>query len=171
MNALVRSLATLAVLLTTALLLVADSPPGEPWENPCMPPAQSVSFAVSGTCGPGGVITLAQKDSDCRLRVEGAEAVNLPGQAGFQTLYQQSPPDFRAGGWMLEGEWPPAGNEQDGGSDDAGQDGGSDDAGTRRLYRTCRAEREEEHLRLRCEDSDGWRGSLLTTCEAVLTPQ
>lgn len=151
-----KSLATVAVLGTTALLLVADSPP----ELECTHPEQRVSFSVSGSCGPEGTVTLFTRKDACDIEVEGGAAAGLPSQGRFLSWALDTDFDLRRAGWLLEGSTPLPSQGLDGGA--------SGDAGSELPFLLCGSERVDQQLRLDCEDP---RPQGSSSCQATFTPR
>jgi hypothetical protein len=94
----------LAALLGTSYFLVATSAPVEedPWltgtgtststftttsnsPQSCWHSAESVSFHVTGTCGPEGDIVVSSPFNECAIMVQGAAAVGLPSAGRFDS--------------------------------------------------------------------------------------
>jgi len=173
MSSLVKSLATTAVLGATALLLLADQPPPEYCNNP----EQDVTFEVTGTCGPAGLLRIHVLTDHCEFtQVEGAEAVGLPSQGFlFYTVDDEKQLDLRQGDWRLAGDMGHPRNGSDGGQPPAADGGGGNDAGLEEKpwYRDCVATRERDVLRLSCKDRASSTQSPPPPgrCDAVLTPR
>jgi hypothetical protein len=69
----------LAALLATSYLLIATSSPTD-----CENAEESITFHVSGTCGPEGDIVVSSGYDQCAIIVQGAGAVNLPWAGHFE---------------------------------------------------------------------------------------
>jgi hypothetical protein len=149
MKQLVKNLAIVATLSTTAVLLVADS------ARPCPHELQEVDFNVTGDCGNPGTVRLTSPASSCGIDVENAAAVNLPNSGG----YESENFDITQGGWMLsdtrmlsvpDGEGNPTQVEG---------------------RRVCLSRLVEGVLMLHCEDlrDDRSPSQVVSTCSAVLT--
>jgi len=100
----------LAALLTTSYFLVATSEPADPpitntntstYSQLCMHTAQSVSFQVSGTCGPSGIITVSSPQDECFVTVAGAAAVGLPAAGRFNFVSGAQTVELLKDGWTL----------------------------------------------------------------------
>ena len=127
----------LAALLGTSYFLIATSQIPEP-EQLCRHAAESVTFEVSGTCGPRGTITVTSATDECTIAVRGAGAVGLPsGGRFFDNRERESRGvSILTTPWSLSGyltERPDGGVRPDSGAEvgpvDAGGDTGVTDAG------------------------------------------
>jgi len=71
-------------LVGTGYFLVATSAPYTPSSHQsCTHQAQTVTFHVTGTCGPEGDITATSPANDCTIAIAGAAAVGLPSAGRF----------------------------------------------------------------------------------------
>ncbi|MCE9673624.1 hypothetical protein LY474_38050 [Myxococcus stipitatus] len=158
MKRLTRSLVTLAVLSSTAVLLVADS------ARDCDHASQNVSFRVSmNTCGElDGIVVRSGKDS-CDVEVDGAESAGVP-------QYGESNTDDVN---VLEGNWNLHGSNRtlylvaDGGTAPADAGGATPVS----VNRHCEATKEPNgDLMLRCTDfRSDLSGEVVSTCQVQLT--
>lgn len=162
----VKSLFAVAALGATGLLLLADA------AEKCSHSAQTAHFAVHGSCGPDGILTLSSPKDACDLTVSGAEDLNLPPQGRFSYGGQDSKPVYKLdqGWWTLtENRVFPAGSLSDGGSP---ADGGQS---VLYGYRECISSLEDGVLYLRCteraQDPAETEPRVVSTCESVLTPR
>lgn len=159
MKPLLRNLATVAVLATTGLLLVADS------SRRCEHGALNVAFDVSGnTCGTNGTFRVLSDEDSCEITTQGAEALGFP---AFGDSTQDSLN-------ILKGEWSLHDRNH---TVHLGPDGGvvRADAGsttTVAANRHCENTPEGETLRLTCIDRrSDLSGDEVARCEATLTPR
>jgi hypothetical protein len=84
------SLARLIVVAGTSYFLVATSyeptqPPMPNAPKPCYHATETLTFQVTGTCGPEGSITVTSPKDECAVAVTGASAVGLPSAGRFNT--------------------------------------------------------------------------------------
>jgi len=159
-KALLKNLAAMAVLATTAALLVADS------AKECRHAAQDVTFDVGhNTCGQPGILRVNTAEDQCILNVEVEERTGLPATGDVY----ESGVDLRQGGnWYLADTNVPVTLNEDGRPqlEDAGS------GATVAVNRTCEVQREGEVLRLKCTArKTDLANEQVYTCEAVLTPR
>ncbi|MCP3100125.1 hypothetical protein LZ198_14710 [Myxococcus sp. K15C18031901] len=159
MKRLSRSLATLAVLSSTAVLLVADS------SRDCEHSRQDILFSVTeNTCGKvGGLLAHSATDS-CDVEVNDADAIGVPryGESNSDDV------DLLGGNWNLHESNRTLYLGADGGSVPA-------DAGNAtevQVNRHCEAQKEPNGtLLLKCTDFRGdLSGEELASCQMRLTP-
>jgi hypothetical protein len=96
--------ARLAALLSTSYFLIATSEPGYPpgeGSQTCTHAAQTVSFDVTGTCGPSGIILVRSPADECLITVEGAAAVGLPAGGRFDAFNGRRSVDLLKDPWTL----------------------------------------------------------------------
>jgi hypothetical protein len=156
MSPVLKSVASVAVLVLTAFLLLADAAP-----PPCNHPEQSVTFTVSGnTCGPNGTLTLVSPQDACGIEARGASAVGLPEFASFNERGEATY-ELKQGGWRIHGHRPEV------------ADAGMPDGGAVLIVpsRECEATGNGSTLKLSCTDRNESFGAPVGTCEATLTPQ
>ncbi|WP_426754833.1 hypothetical protein [Myxococcus sp. Y35] len=160
MKALLMNLATAAVLVMTALLLVADS------AKECSHSAQDVTFDVGhNTCGLPGILRVSTAEAQCVLDVEVDERTGLPAAGD---VYGGAV-DLRQGNnWYLADTNVFITLSADGGTLPT-------DAGSGRsveVNRTCEVLPEGEVLRLRCTARKAdLANEQVHACEAILTPR
>ncbi|MFY2560083.1 hypothetical protein ACN469_20910 [Corallococcus terminator] len=159
MKPLLRNLASVAVLATTGLLLVADS------ARECEHGARDITFDVSGnTCGSNGTFHVLSGEDSCEITTQGAEALGFPtfGDSTRDTV------DIPRGEWSLHDPSLTVHLGADGGvvSPDAG---GSTAVGANRH---CENEPSGDKLLLTCIDRrDDLSGIEVARCTATLTPR
>jgi hypothetical protein len=102
----------LAALLGTSYFLIATSAPVDNYPPPtstftststspqsCWHSAESVSFHVTGTCGPEGDIVVTSPPNECAIMAQGAAAVGLPSAGRFDS----SSGGLTSSAWHLSG--------------------------------------------------------------------
>jgi hypothetical protein len=119
----------LSALFATSFFLIATSKVEEPDGGfggavgtnsyaPCSHPYQSVTFHVTGTCGPQGDVTLTSLANDCAISVQGGGDVGLP-SAGRYSSTGYGDVSLTASNWVLSGYMPEGAVLPAGGSTDA----------------------------------------------------
>jgi hypothetical protein len=181
----VRTGARVAALVGTGYFLVATSSPIiEP--QSCVHPTETITVAVTGSCGPAGTIVLETLENECSIAVHDAPAVGLPNAGRFADFEGKRKVSLLTSPWTLSGDVgfgvaDDAGARADAGSDtDAGpRDGGARDGGAPYVpppaatpfpftLRVCKAVVvPKQPLRLDCTD-DRDAGA---ACTADLAPQ
>ena len=170
MKSLARSLLTLAVLVTTALLLVGDA--SYSTQDSCEHPLLEVPFTVRGSCGPDGTLTLVSSRNACEVFVAGAsEELQIPTHGRFTG--EEGPRDFLRGHWELSDEVSRIFLDET--SERPLPDGGTGPIVYRReiRLRRCEATKVASQVRLSCEEHRTLQpdSPVAATCEVLLTPK
>ncbi|NTX55434.1 hypothetical protein [Myxococcus sp. CA039A] len=159
MKPLLRNLASVAVLATTGLLLLADS------SRKCEHGTRDVTFDVTGnTCGSNGTFRVLSGEDACEITTQGASALGFP-EFGDST---RDSVDIPKGEWSLHD---PSLTVH------LGADGGvvRPDAGSStsvQANRHCENELDGDTLVLTCIDRrDDLSGVEVARCGAKLTPR
>lgn len=102
----------LATLLGTSYFLIATSQEYQPTHtepgSQCRHPELTVSYLVTGSCGPAGPITLLSPANECAISVQGAAVLGLPSAGRFDSsnTSDTSNSDPANGRWNLAGYLP-----------------------------------------------------------------
>lgn len=101
----VRGAARAGTLAATTWALVATSAPDDPVSR-CEHVDQTVTFDVTGTCGPPGTIIVQSPAHSCGLFATNAASVGLPSGGHFETGHAGRRYDLLRGRWTLSGYVP-----------------------------------------------------------------
>jgi hypothetical protein len=98
-----RTAARVAALVGAGYFLVATSAPIiEP--QSCVHPTETITVAVTGTCGPAGTIVLETLENECSISVHDAPAVGLPNAGRFANFEGKRKVSLLTSPWTLSGD-------------------------------------------------------------------